>query len=145
VNIGGYVLNVALVNSGTLMVASEKPHFQLTVWSCAVDDLGWPVRVPFLLSIKNSVKRSAGLGEPVLVTLCVGKPVAVSTGGDFTQICGALSEHLFSLVCHSTVVSMVDDYIMHNILYIRPVLVDDSVVLSLAFIVHLVQVDMALE
>ena len=66
-------------------------------------------------------------------------PVAVSAGGELGDVVDAVSEHLPGLVRHVAVRAVVDDHVVHDVLDVRLVLLQDAVLGRHALTHHLQQ------
>ena len=104
------------------------------------------------------MKRPTGLREQMFVTSVntlmmtsqtwlmtaiipgVGVSVAVPTCGQLSDVIDAVPEHLASLISHGAVRPVVDHHVVHDVLDVRLVLLEDPVLDHLALGQHLVQV-----
>ena len=75
----------------------------------------------------------------------VGVSVAVPAGGELRDVVDAVPEHLPGLVSHGAVRPVVDDHVVHDVLDVRLVLLEDPVLDCLALGQHLVQVDVSFQ
>ena len=75
----------------------------------------------------------------------VGISVAVPACGQLSDVINTVSEHLTSLISHGAVCPVIDDHIVHDVLDVRLVLLEDPVLDCLAFGQHLVQVDVSFQ
>ena len=75
----------------------------------------------------------------------VGVSVAVTACGQLSDVIYAVSEHLASLISHSAVRPVVDHHVVHDVLDVRLVLLEDPVLDRLALGKHLVQVDVSFQ
>ena len=63
----------------------------------------------------------------MFISPCIGKSVTIPASVEFSDIIDTVSEHLPGLVRHPTVVTMVDHYVVHNVLDVRFKLLQDPV------------------
>ena len=75
----------------------------------------------------------------------VGVSVAVPAGGELRDVVDAVPEHLPGLVSHGAVRPVVDDHVVHDVLDVRLVLLEDPLLDRLALGQHLVQVDVSFQ
>ena len=64
-------------------------------------------------------------------------PVAIPAGDHLRQVDGAVSEHESGAVRHLAVHPVVDHHVVHDVLHVRLVLLDHTVLLRLTLYQHL--------
>ena len=72
-------------------------------------------------------------------------PVTIPAGGHLCEVDSAVSEHEARTVRHLAVHAVVDDHVVHDVLHVRLVLLDHSVLLLLALQHHLIQINLSLQ
>ena len=63
----------------------------------------------------------------MFISPCIGKSITIPASVEFSDIIDTVSEHLPGLVRHPTVVTMVDHYVVHNVLDVGFKLLQDPV------------------
>ena len=161
-NVCRNVLDVVFVDKSSLVEATKESDLQLSLTVLVTHDLGWPVGKPFLLGVHDPMKRPTGLRKPMFVSSVntfmtshillmtaiipgVGVSVAVSACGQLSDVIDAVPEHLAGLVSHGAVGPVVDHHVVHDVLDVRLVLLEDPVLDRLALGQHLVQVDVSFQ